>query len=414
MPGSTIFVYGFGGFSGVTLVPTLGFYTSVLTPPPTPTVPSDAQIEDALNGRQGPVRMRFGAQQLDSALMLLNDVSSAFFEGSLDLDNSRSVVREGLFSVRPQFLPGGFDVNTHLLKPYVEVFVRPVNAWVRFYQGVYRMDNPSELHTSRGNEQWLVSVADLGIKLQEATYDAVYSIPAGTNYVTAVETIFDELMLPHVIPPTTMVTPCDFIWPAYTSKGKIVEELMTGINYYMPWADNEGTFRSRTRWPDSGVTDVVYSTLNEPRMVLDGWTRAGQPPRFPNRIVVKRTDPLLAPASVSLQNDDPTNSVSTVRRGTLQTEEVANDRAYDRVIMGEQASYMLWDYVGQSLIGDLNTVLDPRRQPHETYQLFIEDVDVGTYWRVATWSMQLSSGAPMTHRLEAAQTITLAAPTVIA
>lgn len=373
-------------------------------------VSSDAQIENALAGRFGAVSTKFHVNRLNSSRAYMGDVSEAFVNGRLELNNRRLTVRTIQFTMRPEFLPADFDRLQDLLQVYFDLYVPETDEWVSFSQGIFRLDAPTERYSPVGQTEWSVRGTDLGIQLLEQNHPTIYTVALNESPVAAALGVFEGLGLPAIIPGTALITPSIFVWPPATSYATIVTELLVGANYYPPWVDTNGIWRSRERIdPVSETPAVRYGTDAEPRMVVGeaAWTRTPQTGRFTNRAVVATEDVARAPASVEAVNNDALSRISVVNTGITQTEEINGDRACDQTTMIAIARYTLLDADGRSTIGALETFSDPRRDAHEVYRLKIEDVENESVWRVGSWTLDLKPGGRQQHKLELAQALTL-------
>lgn len=377
-------------------------------------------IENALSGRYGPISLKCRFLWYDSQYNFLGDISSAFLQsGSVSMDNFRPVARTASLGILPDNLPMAFDRINH----YVQILARVVEPVTSTeYEeslGYFMLDDPVESHNSSGVRIWQLNAADIGVKLVSSNLGGTYSFPAGTNYVTAIETILNLFSFQHSIPPDPRVTPIAFIWPWQTYYSTILTNLCDGINYHYPWTDRNGIFRSRSRI-DPSLETVTWSgsTTVEPRMIIDGWRKElasrFSTLGFDNRAVVKITDPLRAVSAVEATNDDPTSPISRVTRNLTRTKEVAIDHVANQATQYEIAKYIVWDAACKALTGNLQTLPDVRRDCHETYALTIAGVESGSLWRVANWTLPLVPGTPMTHRLESAQAVDVNTAVVVA
>lgn len=405
-----------GGFSGGF---SSGFGPLTIVPDPGPgpgggggSAPASA-IEDALSGRRGPVRMSYRFQQRTTSFAFIADLTDAVEEADITLDNSRLVVRTANFTMNPDEMPVGFDPASDYVAVLALVLVatyRPGTdteppgfdySEVDIPMGLFRLDAPRRRYTPNGRTRWEVEASDLTGSLITAKTPTPYSVAVGTNYITAVETIFGLLDFEHDFPAVADVTPVAFVWAPGTPYAQIVNDLLFGINFYPAWPDGTGVFMSRERVdPYVDTINAAYSANTEPRLVASPWERLEDRTRYPNRVVVVIDDPRRTAGYALRTNNDPASPVSLATLGVINPlPAISGGRVVDLPTAQEIVDFELKALSAASLHGDLRTFPDPRRGPRETYQLSIETVEVASIWRVLGWKLDLKNGSEMQHTL---------------
>lgn len=372
----------------------------------------DDAIANALAGVNAPVVARFRYEQRTKTNVFVEDISNAVVVGGqLDVNNSRAVSRTCSLKIRPSLLPDSFDPDTSFFAPFMEILVN--GSYQRFQLGLFTMDAPGETHEPNEQETWDIKASDLSYLLLAPRADP-YTVQAGTNYMLAAQGLIQTYGLQTNLPITSLTTPVAFTWPASTPPLNIVNDLMEGANHYDVYPDETGRFTTRQRIdPAQEAIDVTYGTGYEPRMVQPIWAKDTANSQFPNRFVVKMQDPLRTPIAVAAQNDDPTSKQSTVSRGgVVASQDITIERLADQTTGFNAAKWFVWNACASAKTGVLRTALDPRRAAHETYALYIEQADIGTRWRVNSWSMQLVTGGAMQHNLGLVKTVILATTVV--
>lgn len=119
------------------------------------------------------------------------------------------------------------------------------------------------------------------------------------------------------------------VWPAGTSKLRIVNDLLAALNYNSLWMDGEGQFRA-TPWIAPADRSIRYSLLNDEagnrlvRELTDGaqsiyspeWKRDRDTYKVPNRVIaVAAGAGSDAPLSGVVENTDPGSPFSIPSRG---------------------------------------------------------------------------------------------------
>lgn len=374
---------------------------------------SASQIEDALSGRSGPVRLSYRFEQRSTSYAFIADLTAAVEAAEITLDNNRTVIRTATFTLKPESLPEEFDPaadyvaviarllvpvyrpGTSLQPPGYDILTNDISM------GLFRLDVPRRHYEANGRTVWEVEASDLTGRLITAKTATPYLVASGTNYITAVETIFDLIGFEHDFPAVGDVTPVAFAWAPGTSYAQIVNDLLFGINFYPAWPDNTGIFTSRERIdPVSETPAVVYSTNAEPRLVTSPFERLEDRTRFPNQVVVIIDDPRRTAEYALRVNDDPDSPISVYSLGVTNfAPELSGGRVVDLPTAQEIADFELKNYSAESLVGALRTFPDPRRSPQETYQITIESVETASRWKVQGWQLNLTNGTEMEHAM---------------
>lgn len=366
------------------------------------TPPTDAQIEDALAGRRGPVAIRYRFEQRTHAFDFQADVTSAIEAASITLTNSTTVTRTATFSIRRAMLPATFDLDNDHIAVFAELLVPEAgNQYARFALGLFHLDRINDHISPNGNQLLDASGADVTIHLLENSISQPYSIPAGSLYTDEVEKLIIANGLLANVQPSTLRTPSLFTWPAGKAHMDIINDLLQGINYYSIWADGTGVCTSHDRGnPSQQVPDVAYSTADDSvHMIRPDFQRQRQRARFTNRVTVAMQDAARAPASVQVTNDDDDSLVSTVNKHAVTATQLSADRTPNQQLMFDIGAWELRDAAIQAQIAALQTHPDLRRGAHEYYRLTIEGEEAASLWRVEGWNLGLQTGATMNHTI---------------
>lgn len=268
-PNVVITISGAGGIESEEAV---GEPTVIRWPGPPAAVapPTAAQVADALSGRYGAVDLRFRYSRRTRANEFIDDLDAVVGYGSISLDNTRAVMRDLKVTLKSSLLPADFALGSDIVGVAVEVYVPQVQQWVSMQVGLFLLD-AGETHIRgalAGNELIPAVGGDLAMLLIGSVRTAATTVTAGTNYVTAVETILARHGLAYSIPATTDVVPHDLTWPAGTNEWVICRDLLIGINYFPLWFTATGVAKSKVRVsPSDETAAVIYQNTAEPRMV---------------------------------------------------------------------------------------------------------------------------------------------------
>lgn len=355
---------------------------------------TDEEIEDALS--DAPV-IHFIFEQRDNQFQFLADLSEAVQTASVALDNERAILRIGKLQIDPNFLPDGFDANSSNIA--VNGVISIGTAERIFTIALLRLDVADEELSPLGEALWHADGADLTVLLQQARIEDPYYLPAGSAIIATVRALCESEGLEHDFPDDTNVTPIAKSWPVNTSKLEIANELLDAINWFGVYSTPRGVQISREKLnPEDEVPAVIYTTVQEPRMIVPPFRRRKNRGRFANRVTMRINDPLRPLEFVTIEDTDP-NSPNSTANSALSAIEVNSALAIDEDMIRAIAEYKVRDSAAHAVEGVLLTEFDPRRVGHETYLLHIEDQEDGTPWRVRGWQLNMQNGAIMQHTI---------------
>jgi len=372
--------------------------------------PSEQTVADTLNGNNGPVVARYRFERRTRAFELIDDISSAVMAGQADMNNDRDIALQGTLEIDlGATQDDGTAINLDMLKDHVAVFheLNIDGYWHRTRVGFFHLSVPGNEYnpgvqrpfqvgdTVRGVTT--VAMSDLTIHLVESTTIEPYTVSSGTNYITAVQSILDDKNLNHSLPSTDKVLPNDKTWDAGIPWIRIVNDLLKGAGFYSIWTDTKGVFTSR-RLDDlsSRTPDVTYTDED---FIIPPVNEEFETTRFANQVIVIGSDPNWEPVSAVVTNDDPDSSISTVTLGRTITKVMSVDEVADESTAQELAQRELEQSASLYQRVIINSHPDPRRRAREVYSVTIPGLYEGQKFRVRNWSMDLTSGIPMTHTL---------------
>jgi hypothetical protein len=325
------------------------------------------------------------------------DLTPAIVEASIDLDNTRTIVRTAKFTIDSTKLPESFDLKSSNVS--VTGYQLEDGVAVAHVLGTFRLDLQMERFHPNRSPIWEAEGSELTILLQRAIVPAPYTIAAGTEIIATIRTICAEEGLSQDFPYDLSVLPVTHTWDECTSKLTIVNDLLESINWY-PAHDmaGEGRITSRPRtMPHEETEAVLYTSLEEPRMILPPFVRKRSRTGIVNRVTVKIEDPSQDVLSfASRENDRPDSPTSTAYMPLTEVE-ISSGIYQDEATIGLVAEFVLRESVAYSQGATLYTVPDLRRGPHESYTIHIEDVEESTFWRVWGWSLSMETGSVMEH-----------------
>lgn len=221
-------------------------------------------------------------------------------------------------------------------------------------------------------------------------FEQSYSVPAQTDYLTAVRGIVADLGSdwplrlvmdnPSLFDPG-LVAPAGLTWAAGKTRLSAINDVLQVINFVPLWADESGILRT-TRIPDYDTlpASFLFDTTAGASIVTGDLTDTADPSQVINRVLVKveNPDPTLGPAfSIEYINDKPDSPVSTTRLRRTRTLEIADSRIPDsdtatrRGQVEAQAAAMGFSST------TVNTFAFPFGQNLDVYELRLSTLDEG-------------------------------------
>lgn len=380
---------------------------------------SAAEIEAALAGRYGPVRLSYRFEQRSASYAFEADLTAAVADATIDLDNNRPVVRTAVFTIDPERMPIGFNPSSDHIAVQALLLVPTYRSGtasqppgynieeVTIAMGLFGLEAPRRTYASNGRQLWQVEASDLSALLLTAKTSTPYTVASGANYITAVTTVLGFLGLRHSFGASASVTPVAFTWGPGTPYLDIVNALLAGLNWYPIWCDATGVFTSRVRSaPESETANATYTTAAEPRLLVSPFEKSQDVTRWANRIACVIDDPRRTAAYALRVNNDATSVISVASLTATGQQPVVNSdpaisggRVLDLTTADSICVFELKDRAIRSLPGVVTTFPDPRRGPREFYSLTIENVETAALWRAESWRYQIGGQNDMQHQV---------------
>lgn len=184
--------------------------------------------------------------------------------------------------------------------------------------GVYLLDQPSVRMTDEGRE-WEIGLIDKLAVLQDAAVEQPFSLPAGTVVTTAVRDLIlstGETRL--AVTESAEKLASMRVWEAGTSLIRIINDLLSDINYWALWTDGQGQFRVEP-YVRPEYRPIMWdfhegaASIHTPE-----WVRVHDLGEVPNKVILisqaaEDEEALVATAT----NSNPESLTSTVTRGRV-------------------------------------------------------------------------------------------------
>lgn len=354
---------------------------------------TDAAVQRALQGQDGPRRMAFDFRRLNASNV---DQGSLSFvkAGSIALDGTADVHRSASFT-----LVEGDSLNyaTDRIKPYCQLTM-PDGGLVSWPQGVFLLSSPDRTLSPDTTVARTVTAYDQTVILQGDLVGDRYSAAAGTKYTDALSTATAGYGFTRNITASTATLPVAIDWAGGTSKLTIVNDLLAAINYRAAWFDENGVFQAVPYvLPDTVSPAYTYAT-DETSTLLGDIGHNLDLFNVPNKwvLVVSEAD---RPALVSTYtNTSASSPTSTVSRGRTITKYDSSQTAPDQATLDGLAARMAFEDSQVYETVSFSTALMPFHSDLDVLGVSVAGLALGSVkFQETAWSMELRVGGTMSH-----------------
>ena len=299
---------------------------------------------------------------------------------------------------------GDIDWLNDRIQPFCMLRM-PDGGWVEWSLGIFLLSTPKRREENRQVYRDVEAYDGLQV-LVDDKFEARYTVPAGTNYATAITTIIHDAGVAKINlqgTDKTLATAREF--EPGTSKLEAINKLLTEINYTALWVDEWGHFTASTyRSPQN--REVEYTYRDDALSVITSRTEEEMDLfAIPNRWVAVVSNPEEEPLVASYTNDNPDSKTSTVSRGRVivdyrEMENVADQASLDAFVqrIAFEASQV---YTHITFM----TAVMPFHSYSDVLQLEYGPLGISGKYSETGWTMPLEAGAEMTHQVRRAVNI---------
>lgn len=194
-------------------------------------------------------------------------------------------------------------------------------------------------------------------------------------------------------------------WKPGTEKLTIINDLLGAINYESLSFDENGLavvqpyVTPSDRSPEYTYQDDELSIMYpEVMQELDLFSIA-------NRWVLVVSDPDRGSLTSIYTNTDPASPTSTVRRGRVIVDFREEQDASDQLTLDAKAARLAFEASQIYEAIEFSTGIMPIHSGNDVYSIIYDPLAINSKYSEHTWSMNLSSGASMTHRARRVVTV---------
>lgn len=207
------------------------------------------------------------------------------------------------------------DWNLHRVQPWYRS--EAGGQAVEWPIGVFLVATPSTQY-SDGDRSVSLEMYDKTKILEDDLIPASYQVAKGTNIITAVRavlalagqtrTAFEE---------TSLTLSTAMVWPAGTSRLRIINDLLESANYFAIWVDGDGVFRTGPYLSPSDRGMAWEFEDNERSIYSPDFTHDFDTFDVPNRVIVTGQSDGDTEAPVAVAEDNSNGPFSIPTRGRV-------------------------------------------------------------------------------------------------
>lgn len=276
---------------------------------------------------------------------------------------------------------------------------------VEYPVGVFPVGTFSENVDENGATNVMVEAFDRCMILNQIKTQGILHLPAGTNYLQAIEQLLvDAGISLYLSTPTTAVLATDREdWEVGTPYLTIINELLREINYGQIWFNASGfAMLQPAKKPLPDNIDHQYGAEGE---ACEQFKVLERPCRIEtdifdahNVFVVICSNPdLEQPLIATAVNDNPLSALSTFKRGRKIVGVYRVDNVPDQATLDEYAQKLCTESMLTAETVTISTANVPNHGVYDTIALVHPDA-FGLYQEVS-WSLVLEPGQSMIHHI---------------
>lgn len=287
---------------------------------------------------------------------------------------------------------------------------------IRYYLGLYRFFLPEADDQPEGR-YWTLSGQSPEMLLASDVAVSGWRVAAGANVMDAVRDLLTSVGIPAsriTLPPSTKTIPNGLYFDPIkdgekAKKIRIVNHLLSIAGYEAIQTTKRGQFFAVESQPLSKREPTVHYGDEHDDMILRvGIPRRANTDRFANEILVTSQDPNQDPRIFAVARDtDPNSPISVLPSGLgySVTEHITRPTLTDQETADRIAATELERSAAYQEVRTIQTMLDPRRGPGESYEADAynakEEHILDGKWGVVNWRMPLNRNDPgeMTHEM---------------
>ena len=224
------------------------------------------------------------------------------------------------------------DWNVHRVQPWYRTEA-PGSDPVEWPLGVFLVATPSSEYSDQGRAVTL-ELYDKTLILDQDQLPSTYQVEKGTNIITAVRTVLaDAGQTRTAIESSDQTLANSMVWPAGTSRLRIINDLLEAANYFSIWTDGKGVFRTGPYLSPSD-RGISWAFQDDEESIYDAeFTHDFDTFNVPNRVVVIGQGDGEEEAPVAVVEDTSGGPFSFQTRGRWITRTEEGQEASDQATL---------------------------------------------------------------------------------
>lgn len=268
--------------------------------------------------------------------------------------------------------------------------------WVEWPQGVFLLSSPKRKRTRAGVVVREVEGYDQLLVYADDKVADRYVAPAGALYTEVIRTLMADTPQKSISnSPLTLPTARE--WEPGTSKLRIINDLLSAINYRSLSFDEDGVgivapyTSPQDRPAEYDYADDETSVISpEMEQELDVFA-------VPNKWVLVVSDPDRPALVGTYVNADPLSLTSTVSRGRTITDVRNEQDAADQSTLDGKARRLAFEASQVYETVDFTTAIMPIHSTDDVYNLTYSGLAISAKYSEHSWELPLEAGALMKH-----------------
>jgi len=294
---------------------------------------------------------------------------------------------------------GTIDFLSDRIQPWCQVQM-PDGGFAEFPLGVFLLTTPPRKADSAGNIIREVEAYDLLQVLADDKVDDRYTVTAGTNYITAVNTLLTGAGFGAVnLTPTSKTLPTDKEWELGTKKLHIINELLRAINYRSLFIDENGVPVAEPYVsPADRASEYTYKNDSQSVIFPDPVDRLDLF-GIPNKFIAVVSQPDRSYLISTYTNANPDSPTSTVSRGRTIVDDVRNIDAADQATLDAYVERIAFEASQVYQQVEFSTGIMPFHSDYDCFTLEYSDLGLSNKYSEVSWGFDLKAGSRMVHRI---------------
>jgi len=351
---------------------------------------TDAEVSDALTGRQGSRYMSYRYDRLDELNKYIEPIDYVL-SGTVSNNALADIKRTAKFSLLDR---GGLNYLKDRIRPWARLGMFD-GGFVEWPQGVFLLSTPERELGTDGIVRRNVEAYDQLLVLQQDKTTDRYSIAAGVKYTDAINTL--AFSFSRSVVPSALTLPAGMEWEPGTAKLRILNDLLGAINYESSWFDEAGNLICRPYLSPADRTPGYTYAADSMSLIIGPSTQTLDLFEVPNKWVLVKSEADQVPLVGTYTNTLSTSPTSTVSRGRVIVDVRTETDAADQATLTAKAERL--GFSASQIFENIkfSTASVPLHSNADVLRLNFPGLAVDAVYSEHTWDLPLAVGAAMSH-----------------